>query len=376
MRLLLLACVGIIATFTTVARADDREIRFRVDAINADPAAKLPAYANHRQLLHYIDNKGNSHPVQTAADWAHRREHILAHMQTVMGELPDPSLRVPLDVKVLEEVTTEKYIRKKVTFASEPGDRVPAYLLIPHNLQGKAPAMLCLHQTTRIGKGEPAGLGGRPTWNDANELAKRGYVCIVPDYPSFGDYQYDFAQPRKSYISGSMKAIWNNLRAVDLLESLPRVDKSRIGCIGHSLGGHNALFTSVFDLRIRAVVTSCGFTAFHQYYGGKLRGWTSDRYMPRIRELYRNDPDRVPFECYEVVAALAPRVFFSSSPLHDSNFDVRGVKKAIPKAREIYKLLGQPNALHLRTPDSEHDFPTEVRHESYRIIDQTLGQAR
>jgi dienelactone hydrolase len=372
MRLLLLACVGIIATFTTVARADDREIRFRVDAINADPAAKLPAYANHTQLLHYIDNKGNSHPVQTAADWAHRREHILAHMQTVMGELPDPSLRVPLDVKVLEEVTTEKYIRKKVTFASEPGDRVPAYLLIPHNLQGKAPAMLCLHQTTRIGKGEPAGLGGRPTLHYAHELANRGYVCIVPDYPSFGDYQYDFAQPRKSYISGSMKAIWNNLRAVDLLESLPRVDKSRIGCIGHSLGGHNALFTSVFDLRIRAVVTSCGFTAFHQYYGGKLRGWTSDRYMPRIRELYRNDPDRVPFDFYEIIAALAPRGVFVNAPLEDSNFDVGGVKKVMAEASKVYGLLGAKENLRAVYPDSKHDFPDAIRKEAYEWLDKQL----
>ncbi|MEC8973022.1 MAG: hypothetical protein VX509_03825, partial [Verrucomicrobiota bacterium] len=65
---------------------------------------------------------------------------------------------------------------------------------------------------------------------------------------------------------------------------------------------------------------------------------------------------------------------FSSSPLHDSNFDVRGVKKAIPKAREVFRLLGQADALQLRTPDCEHDFPAEVRHEAYRIIDQALAQ--
>ena len=94
-----------------------------------------------------------------------------------------------------------------------------------------------------------------------------------------------------------------------------------------------------------------------------------------LKTRYNLDPDRVPFDFYEVVAALAPRVFFSISPLHDSNFDVRGVKKAIPKAREIYKLLGQADALQLRTPDCAHDFPVEVRDEAYRFIDQALGQA-
>lgn len=333
---------------------------------------KLPEYADHSRLMHYIDEKGASHPVRTAAGWARRRQHILAHMQRVMGQLPDPSLRVPLDVKLLEETKTEHYVRKKLTFTPEPGDRVPAYLLLPHNLKGKAPAMLCLHQTTRIGKGEPAGLGGRPTLHYAHELANRGYVCLVPDYPSFGDYEYDFAQPRKSYISGSMKAIWNNQRAVDLLVSLREVDKRRIGCIGHSLGGHNTLFTSVFELRIRAVVTSCGFTAFHDYYGGKLQGWTSDRYMPRIRTVYANDPDRVPFDFYEIIGALAPRAVFVNAPLDDSNFDVGGVRKVIASASPVYKLLGAEKRLRVEYPDSQHDFPNAIRAEVYEWLDREL----
>jgi dienelactone hydrolase len=333
---------------------------------------KAVAYADHSKLLHYIDDKGETRPVKSAADWARRRGHILANMQTVMGELPDASRRVPLDVEVLEETRTEHYLRKKLTFASEPGDRVPAYLLVPHNLTGKAPAMLCLHQTTGIGKGEPAGLGGLPTLHYAHELAQRGYVCIVPDYPSFGDYKYDFAQPREKYISGSMKAIWNNLRAVDLLESLPEVDKKRIGCIGHSLGGHNGLFTSVFDQRIRAVVTSCGFTAFHHYYGGKLAGWTSDRYMPRIREDYGNDPDRVPFDFYEVIAAIAPRAVFVNAPLEDSNFDVTGVRKVIAASSEVYELLEADGKLRAVYPDSQHDFPDAIRKAAYDWLDEQL----
>src|SRR5205085_7435538 len=170
--------------------------------------------------------------------------------------------------------------RQKLTFAVEKGDRVPAYLFLPSDGKEKKPAVLCLHQTTRIGKGEPASLGGLPTLHYALHLAERGYVTLAPDYPSFGDYPYDFA--RSDFKSGSMKAIWNNMRAVDLLQSLPEVDAEKIGCIGHSLGGHNTMFTMAFDERIKVGVSNCGFNSFAKYEGGNLKGWTSARYMPRI----------------------------------------------------------------------------------------------
>ena len=329
-----------------------------------------PEYADHSKLTVYKDHAGAEKPVETPADWALRRAHILANVQTVMGPLPDPSRRVPLDVKILEEQPTGDYTRIKLTFAAEPGDRVPAYLLMPNQIEGTAPAMLCLHQTTGIGKGEPAGLGGRPSLHYAHELAARGYVCIVPDYPSFGDYEYDFTQD--DYVSGSMKAIWNNHRAVDLLLTLPEVNPDRIGCIGHSLGGHNSIFTAAFDQRIRAVVSSCGFTAFSDYYKGNLAGWTSDRYMPRIRDVHENDPAKMPFDFHELVGALAPRPFFVNAPIGDSNFEVSGVKKVIAAAGEVYELRKAGKNLVAVYPDSAHDFPDAVRQQAYEWLDRWL----
>ena len=267
------------------------------------------AYPDHSQLLVVRDAKGGERPVKTTDDWAERVAHIRANMQQAMGPLPEARRWVPLDVEVVSEEKTAKYVRRKVRFTPEEGDRVPAWLLIPHELpaSGKAPAMLCLHQTTGIGKDEPVGLGGLKSLHYAHELAERGYVCLVPDYPSFGEYPYDFKKKGAHFASGSMKAIWNNIRAVDLLEALPQVNPSRIGVIGHSLGGHNALFTAVFDERLKAIVSSCGFTPAHDYYGGKLAGWTSDRYMPRIRDVYENNADKIPFDFYEIIGALAPR---------------------------------------------------------------------
>jgi dienelactone hydrolase len=320
----------------------------------------------------YLDGRGEAHPVRTAEDWKRRRAHILANMQEAMGKKPDEGKRVPLDVQGVEEVDFPAFTRKKITFAVEGDDRVPAYLFIPKGLKGRVPAMLCLHQTTKIGKGEPAGLGGLPTLRYAQELAERGYACVVPDYPSFGDYAFDFAAARDRWPSGSLKAVWNNLRAVDLLESLPEVDRDAIGAIGHSLGGHNALFTAAFDQRIRAVVTSCGFTPFPDYYGGKLAGWTSDRYMPRIRDAYGNDPAQVPFDFPGVLLAIAPRAVFVSAPTGDSNFDVGGVRRAVAAVGPVWQLFGRADRLTAVHPEVGHLFPDDVRRQSYDWLDRVL----
>lgn len=337
------------------------------------PPADVVAYPDHSNLLVVRDAKGNESPVKTREDWARRLKDIRANMQLVMGPLPDHSRRVPLEVEfVSEEVATDKYTRRKLKYTPEQGDRVPAWLLVPRGLEAtaKVPAMLCLHQTNRVGKDEPVGLGGLPNLKYAHELAERGFICIVPDYPSFGEYPYDFKTQGAHYASGSMKAIWNNIRAVDLLESLPQVDKSRIGVIGHSLGGHNALFTALFDERLKATVTSCGFTPFHDYYKGALQGWTSDRYMPRIREVYHNDPNKVPFDFYEILAGLAPRGCYSNSPLHDDNFEVEGVRKAFKKAEDVFRLFPAKGQLKLATPDAAHDFPQAQREEAYNWLQE------
>jgi pimeloyl-ACP methyl ester carboxylesterase len=159
------------------------------------------------------------------------------------------------------------------------------------------------------------------------------------------------------------------------LASLDYVDSERIGAVGHSLGGHNAIFLAVFDERIRAVVTSCGWTPFHHYYRGNLKGWAGSRYMPRIQDRYNSDPNQVPFDFYELVAAIAPRGFYSCSPLHDDNFDVEGVRLVFAEASKVFHLFGVDANIQVRYPDSAHDFPIEVRHDAYRFLDTWLSHS-
>ncbi len=334
--------------------------------------ARAPREYDPRDLSYYLADDGERREIQSPSDWGRRRVDILKSMEAVMGEFPNSARRVPLEMKIESEEETPRYYRRKVTFAVEPGDRVPAWLLVPKDLKSPSAAVLCLHQTTSIGKDELAAIGGRDNRWFAHELAERGFVCLVPDYPSFGEYPYDFKVQGAHYASGSMKAIWNNVRALDLLESLPEVDPDRIGALGHSLGGHNSLFTAAFDQRIKAVVTSCGFTAFHHYYGGDLKGWTSDRYMPLIRDRYANAPDRVPFDFYEVLAAIAPRGIFICAPLRDSNFENEGVKKVVTEVEEVYKRLAAPQRLVAKYPDAGHDFPDAEREQAYAWLKEIL----
>jgi dienelactone hydrolase len=321
-------------------------------------------------LLQFHDAKGKVHRVANLNDWPRRKTAILAAMQEVMGPLPGPEKRCPLHVQVQEEVDCGEYVRRFITYASEPNSRVPAYLLIPKsalNGQRQAPGILCLHQTHSAGQKVVVGLGDSPNDEYAVELVKQGYVCIAPAYPLLANYAPDLKA--LVYSSGTMKAIWDNMRALDLLELLPYVKKGKFGAIGHSLGGHNGVFTAAFDDRIKVVVSNCGLDSFRDYKDGDITGWTSERYMPRLR----NYPlDQIPFDFAEVIAAIAPRYCLIVAPKGDTNFKWDSVDRVAAVARPVYKLYHVPNHLLVEHPEAEHIFLPETRQRAYRLFDKVL----
>lgn len=350
-----------------------------VTSVYADgPPAPPPRYTEHLDLGYYLRADGSKQPIKTLADWEIRRLHALAAMQEVMGPLPSPARRVPLDVKKVEEMKVGKLVRRKITYRTDPFGRVSAWLFLPEDSrlavarQGSArlPAVLCLHQTIKIGKDEPAGLGGHPSLHYALHLAERGFITLAPDYPSFGEHAWKFADAKHGYQSGTMKAIWDNIRAVDLLQSLPEVDPHRLGVIGHSLGGHNALFTAVFEPRLTAIVSSCGFTSFLK---DDMPSWTGPVYMPRITSVYKNDARKMPFDFTEIVAALAPRPFLACAATRDDDFAVDGVRDVMNSARPIYRLYKTVDNLQAYFPDAPHSFPADARKRAYEFLERYLG---
>lgn len=340
------------------------------------------------QLLEFRNQQGEIRPVSDAADWKQRRAEIVKGMVQVMGPLPGDERRVDLDLQVEDEADAGSYVRRLITYQSEPGSRTPAWLCIPKEvLEGKrkAPAVLCLHPTdNKVGHDVVVGLGGRVNRQYAAELAERGYVTLSPSYPHLAGYWPNLG--KLGYVSGTMKAIWDNSRGIDLLESLSYVDPRRgVAAIGHSLGGHNAIYTAVLDDRISVIVSSCGFDSYLHYMNGIEtvwyfdKGWCQIRYMPRMSN-YRGRLEQIPFDFPELLGGLAPRPLFVNAPLHDSNFRWKSVDRCVDAARPVYQLLSGSadvdTLLRVQHPDAPHDFPDEQRQAAYATIDAALKPKR
>lgn len=331
-------------------------------------------------LLVYRGSDNKSAPVRSIDDWQRRRREIWAGVQAVMGRLPGDEKRCALEMQVEEEVDCGSYVRRRITYASEPNSRVPAFLLVPKAALevGAKPvaSVLCPHPTdNQHGYGVVVGLGGRANRQYAAELAQRGYVVLAPNYPLLAKYQPDLK--KLGWQSGTLKAVWDNMRGLDLLESLPYVRRGSFAAIGHSLGGHNSVFTAVFDERIKVVVSSCGLDSFPDYYNGDdkvwqpEKGWAQTRYMPKLAD-YRGRLKEIPFDFHELIGALAPRHVFIVAPKKDHNFQAASVDRIAAAAREVYKLYGNPERLRIEHPDCEHDFPDDMRDLAYRQIDAVL----
>jgi dienelactone hydrolase len=333
------------------------------------------------QLLLYRGPDGKPVPAKSIDDWMKRRPEIVRGMEAVMGKLPGASRKCPLDVKVEEEFDGGTFVRRLITYAAEPGGRVPAYLLIPKDVlagKRKAQAVLCLHGTNNvIGHGVIVGLGDTPNRGYALELAKRGYVTLAPNYPLLAKYQPDLKA--LGWESGTLKAVWDNMRGLDLLTSLPYVDSSKgFATIGHSLGGHNSVYTAVFDERLKVIVSSCGLDSYLDYYGGNPKnwdpekGWCQTRYMRKLAD-YKGRLEQIPFDFHEMIGALAPRHTLIIAPTKDSNFRADSVDRIAAAARPVFKLYGHEDRLRVEHPECGHDFPPEMRELSYRLIDQVLA---
>jgi len=308
---------------------------------------------------------------------------LRAAMQAVMGPLPTIPAGHSLNIRTVAEERVGKITRRKIAYDSEPNDTTFAWLLLPddeapmpdsafRNVQTtKRPAMLCLHQTTAIGKDEPAGVGGLPNLQYGLHLAQRGFVTLCPDYFPYGE-----ARPRnpyhRGYVSGTMKGIVVHRAGVDVLQATSGVDGDRIGVIGHSLGGHNSLFLAPFEPRLKAIVSSCGFTLFTHDDNGDIRDWTGVPYMPRISTNYRQLGSMMPFDFHDILAAVAPTPIFINAPTRDS-FRLDGVELAVAAARKSARVFDLPDHITLETPECEHDFPGKVRATCYEWLARMLG---
>ena len=127
----------------------------------------------------------------------------------------------------------------------------------------------------------------------AAQLARRGYMAITCDLSHQNYVKYDNPPPRDHwprFREMSLKLaddfpMWSphahrvfvTRLMLDLLEGDPRVDPSRIGITGHSLGGQTCFYAGCLDPRVKVIMASDFAFDFDQscwdvlhYWGGKL----------------------------------------------------------------------------------------------------------
>lgn len=332
--------------------------------------------------------------ITTPQAWQQRREAIKNVLNAFLGE--PPKLKPSLDAKIIEEISLKSHILRKLVFQTEPGEFVPSYLLIPKNLKGRAPVVLCPHQTTQAGKKEPAGLTGNPQLQTALHLVERGFVTFTYDALCFGE-RHDAASGHygdaipfyRKHLRWSLmgKMVWDLQHGIDYLQTLDFVDANRIASIGHSHGGYTTLFGMAFDERLKAGVSNCGFDTF-RIDGNTFRWSKATALMPLLgfyatnprlsMEVYRAVPDSgvidVPFDLHELLALIAPRPLLLSTSDEDFVFPNGGwsVRRSLERVKPVYELLGAPENLSSYFFSGGHNFTAEASANAYSWLERQL----
>jgi dienelactone hydrolase len=194
----------------------------------------------------------------------------------LLGQLP---ARVDLDLEVLGREARDGYRVDRIVFDTEAAMSVPALLFIPDGAEAGAPrpAVLALHGhgTTKDTIGVAGGLlgdAGAEGADYAHRLAAAGLVVLAPDQRGFGErsdwtpddhYHCDVDLVNATLVNTTPFAqnLWDAARCIDVLESLPYVDRDRIGACGWSYGGTVTLFLAAWDERVRAALASCALAS-------------------------------------------------------------------------------------------------------------------
>jgi len=154
--------------------------------------------------------------------------------------------RVLLDARNSPPLDHEWCMVRRVAYQLWPGVYSTGLLYMPKQFAKRpAPAVLCPPGHWENGNANPV------VQTRCLVLAKMGYVV-------FSSTQNHYEDPAIG-VSHQTLMIWNNVRALDFLESLPEVDKTRIGVTGCSGGGLQTQMIVAVDDRVKAA-TIVGMT--------------------------------------------------------------------------------------------------------------------
>ena len=324
-------------------------------ALGAPPRARGEEAAPRYRTLD--DRFVVRHPA-SLEEWRGRAAYLREHILASAGLLPLPE-RTPLDPQVFDERKHEDYTVSKVYFESRPGFFVTGNLYKPMGA-GPFPAVLSPHGHWAYGRlenSESASVPGR-----AINLARQGFVVLTYDMIGFNDSRqlsHSFGGPRESLWGLTLAGlqIWNGIRSLDFLESLPEVDRGRIACTGASGGGTQTFLIAAVDDRVR-VAAPVNMISLH------MQGGCLCENPPGLRL----DTDNV-----ELAATIAPRPLLMVSATGDWTSETMQLE--YPEMRRFYALFEAEDRVHAVQMQAQHNYNRESREEVYAWLARWLKGA-
>jgi dienelactone hydrolase len=276
-------------------------------------------------------------------------------LATLLGPFPEP---VAADFEVLEEERADGYRRQKVVFDSERTMSVPAYLLLPDGREAPGAAVLAIHGHGP-GKSVVCGIEQTeaPNGDYAHQLAQCGYVVLAPDLRCFGERR-DWNPPDHyacdtnlvhAVMAGAnplAQNLWDLICSLDVLAAHPLVDPGRIGAAGLSYGGTMTFLLAALDARVKAAVVS-----------GYVSSWAEAHKVPWNMCGSQVLPGMLgQLEHVDIGALVAPRPLLVETGTEDMIFPLAAAEAAVRELREVYRHLGDADALEHDVFDGDHQW--------------------
>ncbi|MBQ8640694.1 MAG: acetylxylan esterase [Clostridia bacterium] len=285
-----------------------------------------------------------------------RREELRFHLRMAAGLYPWPE-KTPLNVQYEDAGDYEGYSVKKVMFESRPGFWSTGNLYLPRPLPEKAPAILNV-----IGHWEEQRLTRLDTADYPQQIAnfaRMGFICLVTDMIGMVDsrqisHYYGGGEKELWTSNGLGIQLWNNIRALDLLCSMPEVDTDNIGMTGASGGGSQTLFLALLDERIKAAAP-INMISLHMQGGCRCEN----------AEGLRRHTDNT-----EMCAMIAPRALFLAGS--DGDWTKNLETAELPGVLETYRLYGAENMVEHFYQIAPHQYNAKTRHRVYSFFARHL----
>lgn len=298
-------------------------------------------------------------PKQASLDaWTARAAYLREHILATAGLLPMPE-KTPLNAVVFGDLRRTDYTVSKVYFESLPGFFVTGNLYKPAG-DGPFPAILSPHGHWTYGRLEHTTLASVP--GRAINLARQGFVVFTYDMIGYNDSRqitHTFGGQRENLWGLSLSGLhlWNSIRAIDFLETLPYVRRDAIGATGASGGGTQTFLLAAVDDRVK-VAAPVNMISLH------MQGGCLCENLPGLRLDTTN---------VEIAATIAPRPLLMVSATGD--WTKNTIESEYPAMRRLFSLFGAEDRVHALRIDAPHNYNRESREAMYAWMARWLQGA-